>query len=436
MELGAQIGCYADGGAATMNRLGWLRFARLFLFLLAFQVLLRAQTSPEEQEAKAVVNRGQQISAAVSTVTSVAVSPLLGVCVLGAWDYFRTPEVQRSRLPFYESPVFWIPVGILLVLIFIKDTIGGFNPLIKKPLDAIEVLLLNKAALVIIGFPVLFHQLEAIAGVNSFRSLFSALEPVVYAARPASDLVSKAGDITLTIIGILTGSAALIVVWLVGHSIDVLLLLSPFPFLDVPLKGIRVAIFALLVGTSAINRTAGLALSLVVIFICAICVGWAFRLAVFGTILAWDILRTMLLRLKRVPEADRGILCFAVGRRLGVRKRTLGRLGVSPGGKLEFRCRRIAFGPWRRITLSSAVQYQVGRGLLHPSLIGREEGSDRYRILFRMMPGYRGSEDLLRQQLGVAEVRDIRIPHGLRALWRWLNDSGEEPATPAEAKSG
>jgi hypothetical protein len=418
-----------------MNRTVWLRFARVFLLLVAFEALLAAQTTPEEQEANAVVNRGQQIAAAVSTVTSVAVSPLLGVCLLGAWDYFRTAQDQRTRLPFYDLPVFWIPVGILLILIFIKDTVGGFNPLIKKPLDAIEVLLLNKAALVIIGFPVLFHQIEAIAGVNSFRGLFSALEPVVYAAGPPSDLVSKAGDITLNIISILAGSAALVVVWLVGHSIDVLLLLSPFPFLDVPLKGFRVAVFAALVGTSAINRTAGLAFSLVVILICAICVGWAFRLAVFGTIFAWDLLRTMLLALKRVPEADRGIQCFAVGRRLGVRKRTFGRLGVSPDGKLEFRYRRMAFGPWRRVTLSGAVRYQIGRGLLHPSLIGTEAGSDRYRILFRMLPGYRGSEDLLREALGLDEVRDIRIPHGLRALWRWLNDSGEEPATPAEANS-
>jgi hypothetical protein len=418
-----------------MNRYVWLRFALLFVLLLGIQAPLGAQTSPEEQEANAVVNRGQQISAAVSTVTSIAVSPLLGVCVLGAWDYFRTPHAQRTRLPFYDSPVFWIPVGILLVLIFIKDTVGGFTPLVKKPLDAIEVLLLNKASLVLIGFPVLFHQIETIAGVNSFRGLFTALEPVVYAADGSSEIVTKASDITLTILGIVVGSAALVVVWLVGHSIDVLLLLSPFPFLDVLLKGFRVAVFALLVGTSAINRTAGLALSLVVILICAICVGWAFRLAVFGTIFAWDLLRTMLLGLRRVPEADRGILSFSVGRRLGVRKRTFGRLGTSPEGKLEFRCRRIGFGPWRRVPLSSAVRYEVGRGLLHPSLIGTEEGSDKYRVLFRMLPGYRGSEEAIRERLGLGAVCDIRIPSGLRSFWRWLNDSGEEPTAPAEPAS-
>ena len=412
-----------------MNRYGCF----LLLLLLTLGGSVRAQTTAEEQEANATVSRGQQISAAVSTVTNVAVSPLLGVSMLGAWDYFRTAKEQRARLPFYDSPTFWIPVGILLILIFIKDTVGGFAPYIKKPLDAIEVLFLNKASLVIIGFPILFHQIEAIAGVDSFRHLFSGLEPVVYAAGQSSQIVETASHITLTILALLAGSAALVVVWLVGHSIDVLLLLSPFPFLDVALKGLRVAVFGVLVGTSVVNRTAGLALSLVIILICAICAGWAFRLAVFGTVFAWDLLRTMLLGLKRVPEADRGIQCFSVGRRLSIRKRTFGQLALTPEGMLEFRHRRIGFGPWRRVALSTAgVRYEIGRGLLHPSLIGREQGSDKYRILFRMLPGYRGSEEALRAKLGLSQVTDIRIPSGLRALWRWLNDSGEEPSAPAE----
>jgi hypothetical protein len=176
-------------------------------------------------------------------VTSVAVSPLLGVCLLGAWDYFRTPQAQRIRLPYYTSPAFWIPIGILLILIFVKDTVGGFAPIIKKPLDAIEVLLLNKASLVLIGFPVLFQQIEAIAGVDSFKRLFggilSGLEPVVYASSGPAGFVDTAGHVTLTVLAILAGSAAVVVVWLVAHAIDVLLLLSPFPFLDVLLRELR-----------------------------------------------------------------------------------------------------------------------------------------------------------------------------------------------------
>lgn len=399
------------------------------LMVLSVAAPLRAQTTVEQQRADAAVSRAQQVSTAVSTVTSVAVSPLLGVCLFGAWDYFRTPPAQRARLPFYNFPVFWIPVGLLLILIFIKDTVGGFAPLIKKPLDAIEVLLLNKASLVIIGFPVLFHQIESIAGVDSFGRLFSGIlpvfEPVVYAAGAAPGIIDTAGHATLTALTVLAGSAALVVVWLMGHSIDVLLLLSPFPFLDILLKGFRIAVFAVLVGTSLISRSAGLALSLLVIVICAFCAGWAFRLAIFGSVFAWDLLRTMVLGMKRAPNAEKGIRCFCVGRGLRIRKRTLGRLVLSPDRGLEFRYRRIGFGPSRKVQLSGDTSYEIGRGLLQPSLIVTGEQNEKHRILFRMLPGYGGSEEVLREQLGLRRVCDIRLPSGLRAFWRWLNDSAE-----------
>jgi hypothetical protein len=408
--------------------------ALVLLLLLMAPARSFAQVSTEEQQANVALSRAQQVSSAVSTVTSVAISPLLGVCLLGAWDYFHTPAAQRARLPFYNFPAFWIPISLLLILIFVKDTVGGFAPLIKKPLDAIEVLLLNKASLVIIGFPVLFHQIEQVAGVSSLKRLFagilSSFDPVVYAAGSASGMVDTAGHITLTVLAIVVGSAALIVVWLLGHSIDVLLLLSPFPFLDVVLKGLRVAVFAALVGTSLVSRSAGLALSLILILICALCAGWAFRLALFGSVFAWDLLRTMILGLKRTPDVDRGIRCFSVGRRSRIRKRTFGRLVVSPERKLEFCYRRLGFGPSRRVELPGEVQYEVGRGLFQPSLIVKESGNDKHRILFRMLPGYRGSEEALCQTLGLGEVYDIRVPSGLRAFWKWLNDSGELSATP------
>jgi hypothetical protein len=406
------------------------------LTVLSLAAPLRARTTVEEQRANAAVSRAQQVSTAVSTVTSVAVSPLLGVCLFGAWDYFRTPPAQRAGLPFYNFPVFWIPVGLLLILIFIKDTVGGFAPLIKKPLDAIEVLLLNKASLVIIGFPILFHQIESIAGVHSFGRLFSgilsAYEPVVYAAGAAPGIIDTAGHAILTALAVLGGSAALVVVWLMGHSIDVLLLLSPFPFLDVLLKGFRIAVFAALVGTSLISRSAGLALSLLVIVVCAFCAGWAFRIAIFGSIFAWDLLRTMVLGMKRAPDAEKGIRCFSVGRGLRIRKRTFGRLVASPDRGLEFRYRRMGVGPSRKVVLSGDTPYEIGRGLLQPSLIAPGEENEKHRVLFRMLPGYGGSEEVLREQLGLRKVSDIRLPSGLRAFWRWLNDSAEtEPAQAA-----
>src|SRR5215472_3803912 len=123
--------------------------------LLIFTSMSVVQTEQEEQQ---VLRSGEKISTALATVTSTAISPLVGVSVMGVWQYYRTPRAQRDHLPLLQKPKFWIPIIVLLILIFIKDTFGGFAPLIKKPLDAAEVLLVNHAGLVLIAFPAVLNK--------------------------------------------------------------------------------------------------------------------------------------------------------------------------------------------------------------------------------------------------------------------------------------
>ena|SRR5215469_11764716 len=138
----------------------------------------------DEQEAQQALTSGEKISTALATVTTTAISPLVGACVTGVWQYYHTPRAQRDQLPLIQKPKFWIPIMVLLVLIFIKDTIGGFAPLIKKPLDAVEVLFVNHAGLVLIAFPLVLNQVARVMGFQSLRGLFAYLlsGPVVYAA--------------------------------------------------------------------------------------------------------------------------------------------------------------------------------------------------------------------------------------------------------------
>src|SRR5215472_11799646 len=130
----------------------------LLVSVVLVGVLLLVSAAADQHDTTQVLSRGESITKALATVTSTAISPLLGVSVMGAWQYFRTPKAQRGQLPFFDRPYFWIPTVALLVLIFIKDTFGGFAPLIKKPLDAIEVLFVNHAALILIVFPVVMNQ--------------------------------------------------------------------------------------------------------------------------------------------------------------------------------------------------------------------------------------------------------------------------------------
>jgi hypothetical protein len=408
------------------------RIATLFLFLflilsLAFSWrLLMAQSLAARQtdDTAGTLNRGQQVSSAVATVTGVAVSPLVGVCVLGAWEHYRTAEEKRDKLPLYTRPVFWIPISILLVLILIKDTVGGFAPLIKKPLDAAEVLLVNKASLILVAFPVLFHQVARLMGAQSqsgaLAFLGGSVQTVAYAAGPEVSTLHTATHFALGAVLLSVGSVTVVAVWMVGHAFDVLALLSPFPFLDVLLKGFRNTVFVVLAVTAALNWKLGLAVSLAVILVCLALAGWAYRLLVFGFRFSWDLLRVLTTKWRRLPLSDKPILAFAARGAAGVPHRTYGKLSRDSEGALIFRCRRFGVGPGRGLRLGNACEYEVGKGLLYPTLLSPNADHTKYRLIFRLLPGYLGAEGAVQASLGLGGVREIQWSRGLLSFWQWV----------------
>ena len=343
-----------------------------------------------------ILNRGQQVSTAIATVTSTAISPLLGVCLLGIYDYARASPQARAALPFYSKPHFWIPIGILLILIFFKDSIGGTFHVLKKPLDAVEVLVVNKAALVLIAFPVMYHEVSQLTGIRDIAEL---IQPVVYAAAP--DMLQTAGHIASASIMLIAGAIITIVVWVVGHALDVVALLSPIPFLDLAVKGAR-ALVLIAVGLCAVlNPTLGLIASLIVIGISALFFFFALRVLILGTVFACDVLFGG----KQTPRET--VRAFTVGKIHGMPRQTLGTLARDPNGILEFRYRRVIFGPTRRIRLENASAYDLGRGILYPSVVLPK--GERHSMQFRLLPRYRGSEETIRATLGLASIRDLGL---------------------------
>jgi hypothetical protein len=403
------------------------------ILMLAFSwrpLVAQSLASGQAGDNAGTLNRGQQISSAVATVTGVSVSPLVGVCVLGAWEHYRTPKLERENLPLYTRPVFWIPIGVLLILILIKDTVGGFAPLVKKPLDAVEVLLVNKASLILVAFPVLFHQVARLMGAQSLGDalalLASSVQTVVYAAGPEGSALHTAGHFALGAALLAIGSVVVVLVWMVGHAFDVLALLSPFPFLDLLLKGFRNAIFVALAVTAALNWKLGLAASLALILIALALAGWAYRLLIFGVRFSWDLLRVLITEWRRIPSPDKPILAFAGRGVTSLPHRTYGKLSRDSEGALVFQCRRFGVGPGRGLRLGNASEYEVGKGLLYPSLVSPNADRTKYRLMFRLLPGYLGSEGAVQASLGLAGVRDIRWSKGLLSFWQWLAGDSEE----------
>jgi len=397
----------------------------ILLGVLIFPFVVVGQT--DEQEAQQELRSGEKVSTALAAITSTAISPLVGVCVLGMWQYYHTPPEQRDQLPLIQKPKFWIPIMVLLVLIFIKDTVGGFAPLIKKPLDAVEVLLVNHAALVLIAFPVVLEQVARVMGVQSLRGIFGYLlsQPTVYAATAQTSGVHHALSVATAALYTVVGLIVTFVVWLVGHSLDVLAMISPFPFLDFWLKIIRNTIFAVLAVTAVISPHLGLVLCLTVIVFSFLVFGWALRTAVFGTVFAWELLQVLLFDVQSKPKPGESVPAFSTRVRK-VPRRTYGRLYAGSDGSLLFGYRRLLVGPEKKVTVGKASSFEVGQGVFFPSVIEPIESAGKHRVVFRLLPTHRGAEESVRSCLELAQVRDVRFTRGLRSFWAFVTEGGGE----------
>ena len=407
------------------------RWTLLPIVLIAVVLLASAQSAQPDESAQ-TLKSGETVTKALTTVTSTAISPLLGVSVLGAWQYYKTPDPQRSQLPFFQRPYFWAPVMLLLVLIFIKDTFGGFAPLIKKPLDAIEVLFVNHASLVLIVFPVVMNQVARMMGFTSLKGLFARVlsGPVVYAATAQSSGIHHAFNMATAVLYMVVGFVITGVVWLLGHCFDVMALISPFPFVDFVLKAIRNTIFAVLLVTSIISPHVGLVLALAIIIVSFMLFGWALRLAFFGSLFASSLLEMLLFEIQEKPSREGGVRAFSAGVK-GIKRRTYGRLAPGEDGALTFAYRRLLVGPERTVAIGRAESFAVARGVFYPNLVEPIESADKHRVVFRLLPTYRGVEEEVRACLDCVAVKDLRWNKGLRSFWKFVTDDDSAVAEKA-----
>lgn len=394
----------------------------LSVVLTGIVVFASAQTSKTD-EANQALRRGESVNKALATVTSTAISPLVGVSVMGVWQYFRTPAPQRSQLPFFERPYFWAPTMFLLVLIFIKDTFGGFAPLIKKPLDAIEVLLVNHASLVLVVLPVVMDQAARVMGYSSLKGFFAQVlsGPVVYAATIDNSGMHHALSVVTAMLYTIVGFIVAGVVWLLGHCFDVLALISPFPFVDFVLKLIRNVVFAILLVTSIISPHVGLVLCLVVVILSFMAFGWALRLSVFGALFAWSLLEMLLLEVQEKPGREHCVRAFSAGMK-NIKRRTYGKLAPGEDGSLVFSYRRLLIGPEKKVIVGRAASFAVARGVFYPTVVEPIESANKDRVVFRLLPTYRGVEEEVRLCLDCAGVRDLQWTKGLRSFWKFVTD--------------
>lgn len=355
---------------------------------------------------------------AISTVTGIAISPLLGTGAYGAYQWFAADETQRAALPWYAQPKFWIPALLIVAVCATKDSLGAaLPPVFKKPLDIIEVAENKFSGLVAAGAVVPF-AMDAFTKILVDSARAEAVTSGGLAMIPS---LALSWAPFLNILTVPLGVAIFLIVWMGSHAINVLILLSPWGAIDSALKGARTALLGLITITATMNPWLAAGLSLLVLLFAYLIAGWAFRLTIFGAIMSWEFFTGR--RHRFAPAANQNRLFSGAGF-AGVPVRTYGALNRREDGSLEF-----TFRPWlvmkpRTVAVPApAPEIVVGTGLFF-SVVIRKSGS----TLFLLPPRYRGHEQALVDAYNLSGVQ----PAGLLKAWSSLKEMIGGKAAPKE----
>jgi hypothetical protein len=295
-----------------------------------------------------------------------------------------------------------------------KDAAGAaLPPGWKKPLDVAETIENKVSGLVVAGAVVPF--LAAI--FHSSASSAVAESPVMQAG-----VLGLSFAPLLNILTIPLAVAAFVLVWLVGHVINVLILISPWGAVDAGLKAARTAMLGVLTAIHFIDPWFAAVLSLGLIIFAYFVAGWSFRLMLFGSVFTWDFVTR---RRKRFKPAPNDNWMFTARKIEKAPIRSYGKLRQNDDGSLTFRYRPWLFLPARTVVLPNG-HYFVGRGLFFPEISMVE--NEKVKVLLALPPRYKTHEEEVAQIYGIREVRDVGLLKGLKALWSWVCGRTAQPA--------
>lgn len=353
------------------------------------------------------------IASAISTITGIAISPLLGTAGYGAYKWFAAggDDAARAALPWFAKWTFWLPALLVVAVCALKDAFGTVVPPgLKKPLDVLETIENKFSGLVAAGAVVPF-AMDAIKGIIFGGKSALVAPELVPSGLATIQIAAVDASWLLNLLTVPFGVAVFVIVWLASHAITVLILLSPWGAIDAALKAARTALLGLITVTATIDPWISAGLSLVVIVVAYFVAGWAFRLTVFGSIFSWEFVTR---RCSRFAPAANANAMFAGGDLPGVPIRTYGRLVQGAQGALEF-----VYRPWLMLAprhtpvLAEARSLAVGKGAFFSDVV-----DDQDRTLFTLPPRYRGHEETLARTYQMSGV----CPAGLRKAWSQLKE--------------
>jgi len=369
------------------------------VMLVLFGTLALPVAAAEKKPARSHTP-GLEAAKTLSTVTGVAISPLLGVGAVGAYEWVKAPADKRANLHWYAQPWFWLPALLVVGFVIAKDVLGTAAPTaLKKPFDVAEALE-NKVS----------GMLAAGTFVPFMVTVFPSAADDTAQALAAAGFAAVSGGDVLNWLLVPFAVAVFLVVWLSSHAINILILISPFTTVDAALKSFRATILGLVAVTAWINPWVGALFSLLVVLLAWYVAGWAFRLLVLGSVYCWDFFTFR--RHRFLPAANLNWM-FAARTINDTPIRTYGRLNTDAEGRRTFEYRPWLVLPKRTLELPAGT-YAVGRGILYPEVM-KVEG-EATKTIFILPPRYKGHEMELARSAGLTDVRDVGVLKGLKAL--------------------
>ncbi|MCC8108440.1 MAG: hypothetical protein LIQ30_05200 [Planctomycetes bacterium] len=372
------------------------------------------------------LTRGELVNQSFIALTGEAINPLLGITVLGIYNYCRTAPELRESLPPWDQPVVWVPLLMILGLMLFNSTIGEAVPFLKMPLNAFGDFINKAGAVVVLPLVVMMFANNLARPVAEQLAAVSGMAfPVAYAgeagAAGAAGLVGTAASGLAWLLSALAGTAMYLAVWMTFNVIDVLILICPFPGLDALLKTFRLGVVGGLTALGQVWPNAGLVFAILIVAVSLVLAGWSFRLSVFGLVYSTDIIFFR----RGVLTTDPGVVAFSTSgarNRFGLPLRTLGRLTRTDRGDLAFTYRPLLVLPRKTVDLGAPDGYAAGVGFLNPFLV---DSAAPDSPVLRLAPRYRDREMLLEQLFGLSATVACGVGGSLR---EWLRAQFGRPA--------
>lgn len=382
--------------------------ALLLVFCLSAESFARTPESPtpDRDPGRLHLRQGEELARTLTLVTGLSVSPLLGVSFLGAVRYFEAPAAERHRLAWYARPWFW-GTGLSLALLFaLNTTLGALVPGLKKPMDAVEEWENKFSAL--LASPVAAYEIVRVLAGGGGPATGGWTETAARGVAAAPEAAGLVEGLGLTL-GILLGLLVYGVVFVAAHGLQVLILLSPSAELDGILRLFRVALVGTLLALARWNPWLGAVLA-TALTLAALLIGrYALRLLVFASTISADLLLG-----RRVRSTEPRLRAFGAGGLPGFPARARGRVRWRLG-RLEFEGRSGLLSRRKRVDLGPAATLWIRTSPWLPALVS-EDSSGKRTVLLKLPPRYRGLEEALARDWGLAGVHVGKAERLVRSL--------------------